>query len=105
MIRKVICRVDTPTPENQDLGSGTGSQEDPAALGMGYAPLGPDIQIHLAAHAEVCTVCVECRSFQMPQIFLNNIKPMTVKIFDNADVVLGHQEFVSHRHMKTEDQN
>ncbi|KAK7142512.1 hypothetical protein R3I94_012002 [Phoxinus phoxinus] len=45
VIRKVICRVDTPTPENQGLGSGMGSQGEPATLV-------PDILTHLAAHAE-----------------------------------------------------
>lgn len=102
MIRKVICRVDTPTPENQDTGSGTGSQEDPecpfraAVSGMGHDPPGPDIQTHLTADAEVCTNCVECFSFQIPLIFLNDIKPMTVEIFDsNAHGVLGYQESLS----------
>ncbi|KAF4102112.1 hypothetical protein G5714_016912 [Onychostoma macrolepis] len=52
VIRRVICRVDTPTPENQGLGSGMGSQEDPATLGKSHVPLVPDIQIHLATHAE-----------------------------------------------------
>ncbi|XP_051723132.1 ankyrin-3 isoform X15 [Ctenopharyngodon idella] len=52
VIRKVICRVDSPTPENQGLGSGMGSQGDPATLGKSHAPLVPDIHTHLAAHAE-----------------------------------------------------
>ncbi|XP_056091055.1 ankyrin-3 isoform X26 [Rhinichthys klamathensis goyatoka] len=52
VIRKVICRVDTPTPENQGLGSGMGSQGEPATLGKSHAPLVPDIHTHLAAHAE-----------------------------------------------------
>ncbi|XP_050989834.1 LOW QUALITY PROTEIN: ankyrin-3 [Labeo rohita] len=52
VIRKVICRVDTPTPENQDLGSGVGSQGDPATLGKSHVPLVPDIQTHLATYAE-----------------------------------------------------
>ncbi|XP_016308961.1 ankyrin-3 isoform X1 [Sinocyclocheilus anshuiensis] len=52
VIRKVICRVDTPTPENQGLGSGMGSQGDPATLGKSHVPLVPDIQSHLATHAE-----------------------------------------------------
>ncbi|XP_052009141.1 ankyrin-3-like [Xyrauchen texanus] len=58
VIRKVICRVDTPTPEYQGLGSGTGSQGDPdyplsaATPEKSHDPLVPDIQIHPAAHAE-----------------------------------------------------
>jgi len=57
--------VDTPTPENQGLGSGMGSQGEPATLGKSHAPLVPDIHTHLAAHAEVCTVCVEFFSFRI----------------------------------------
>ncbi|XP_067311756.1 ankyrin-3 isoform X5 [Pseudorasbora parva] len=52
VIRKVICRVDTPTPENQGLGSGMGSQGDPSTLGKNHAPLVPDTQTQLAAHSE-----------------------------------------------------
>ncbi|XP_051578066.1 ankyrin-3-like [Myxocyprinus asiaticus] len=58
VIRKVICRVDTPTPENQGLGNGTGSQGHPdcplraATLGKSHGPLVPDIQTHPAPHAE-----------------------------------------------------
>ncbi|XP_048047359.1 ankyrin-3 isoform X14 [Megalobrama amblycephala] len=52
VIRKVICRVDSPTPENQGLGSGIGSQGEPATLGKSHTPLVPDIHTHLAAHAE-----------------------------------------------------
>ncbi|XP_067222709.1 ankyrin-3 isoform X14 [Chanodichthys erythropterus] len=52
VIRKVICRVDSPTPENQGLGSGIGSQGDPATLRKSHTPLVPDIHTHLAAHAE-----------------------------------------------------
>ncbi|XP_077095446.1 uncharacterized protein ank3a isoform X5 [Siphateles boraxobius] len=52
VIRKVICRVNTPTPENQDLGSGMGSQGEPDTLRKSHAPLVPDIHTHLAAHAE-----------------------------------------------------
>ncbi|XP_052000967.1 ankyrin-3-like [Xyrauchen texanus] len=58
VIRKVICRVDTPTPENQGLGNGTGSQGQPdcplraPTLGKSHGPLVPDIQTHPAPHAE-----------------------------------------------------
>ncbi|XP_026141486.1 ankyrin-3 isoform X30 [Carassius auratus] len=52
VIRKVICRVDTPTPENQGLGCGMGSPGDHATLGKSQVPLVPDIQSHLATHAE-----------------------------------------------------
>ncbi|XP_042629826.1 ankyrin-3-like isoform X26 [Cyprinus carpio] len=52
VIRKVIFRVNTPTPENQGLGSGMGSQGAPSTLGKSHAPLVPDIQTHLASLAE-----------------------------------------------------
>ncbi|XP_052436203.1 ankyrin-3 isoform X3 [Carassius gibelio] len=52
VIRKVICRVDTPTPENQGLGCGMGSPGDHATMGKSQVPLVPDIQSHLATHAE-----------------------------------------------------
>ncbi|XP_059374775.1 ankyrin-3-like isoform X20 [Carassius carassius] len=52
VIRKVIFQVNTPTPENQGLGSGMGSQGDPTTLGKSHVPLVPDIQTHLATHAE-----------------------------------------------------
>ncbi|XP_059376151.1 ankyrin-3 isoform X9 [Carassius carassius] len=52
VIRKVICRVDTPTPENQGLGCGMGSPGDHPTLGKSHVPLVPDIQSHLATHAE-----------------------------------------------------
>ncbi|XP_016091491.1 ankyrin-3-like [Sinocyclocheilus grahami] len=52
VIRKVIFRVNTPTPENQGLGSSMGSQGDPTTLGKSHVPLVPDIQTHLATHAE-----------------------------------------------------
>nr|XP_055028240.1 ankyrin-3 isoform X7 [Misgurnus anguillicaudatus] len=48
VIRKVICRMDTPTPENQSLVSGTGSQEDPECLFRAATPGNPEIETHLA---------------------------------------------------------
>nr|XP_009291271.1 ankyrin-3 isoform X6 [Danio rerio] len=44
VIRKVICRVDSPTPENQGLVSDTGSQGDSST--------GDEIQVPLTTHAE-----------------------------------------------------
>ncbi|XP_073668372.1 ankyrin-3 isoform X13 [Paramisgurnus dabryanus] len=48
VIRKVICRIDTPTPENQSLVSGTGSQEDPECLFRAATPGNPEIETNFA---------------------------------------------------------